>query len=199
MDAQERDSVGWYIRRARTDLGLSQEELARRIGSKREYVSQIESGSPKWPGKYIDRLAEALDVSVESLEVAAGRRMSPTARAAQEWAASATTEEEAEALQLAGLVLLYATQTIRKGKGSEGEASERTRRQRAERHIHDLADKLGVDIEIQETEGGLQIKLNSDSKTFSAALDQMVKMGRMIGHQRGGEGGSDEKAEQVET
>lgn len=70
---QVRDNVGWMVRERRVALDLSQTELARRLGMKREYLSQIESGKPKWPQKYIPGLARELGISPTALAQAAGK------------------------------------------------------------------------------------------------------------------------------
>ncbi|MDP9355972.1 MAG: helix-turn-helix transcriptional regulator [Chloroflexota bacterium] len=67
------NGLGDLIRRRREELNLTQEELARRIGSTRPYISQIESGTRKWPRRYVSALAEALDLSEQQMEAAAGR------------------------------------------------------------------------------------------------------------------------------
>lgn len=55
------------VRIRRTELGLSQEELARRMGySSRTSINKIENGRP-CSQKIIARLAKALDVSVSFL------------------------------------------------------------------------------------------------------------------------------------
>jgi len=70
---QLRDNVGWLVRERRVALGMSQEELARRLGMKREYLSQIETGKPKWPQKYIPALSVELAIPEVELALAAGK------------------------------------------------------------------------------------------------------------------------------
>jgi transcriptional regulator with XRE-family HTH domain len=52
---------------------MTQDELSELIEAPRGYVSQIETGTKKWPRSYIGKLAKALDVTEEVLKVAAGR------------------------------------------------------------------------------------------------------------------------------
>jgi len=77
MPEESRANVGWLVKERRKEMGLSQEELARRLGMKREYLSQIESGKPKWPQKYIGDIARELGVSPISLALAAGKIEKP--------------------------------------------------------------------------------------------------------------------------
>lgn len=51
--------------RARVDAGLTQGELADRIGTKQSAISRLENGSALPSFKMLLRLAEALDVSFE--------------------------------------------------------------------------------------------------------------------------------------
>lgn len=67
------NGLGGLIRRRREELRLTQEELARRIGSTRAYVSQIEGGTRKWSRRYVPALADALSLSEQEMEDAAGR------------------------------------------------------------------------------------------------------------------------------
>lgn len=73
MTTKNRDNVGWFIRSRREEKGLSQTELAKELGMKREYLAQIEAGKPKWPQKYIAKIAEVLDIPEQRLAVAAGK------------------------------------------------------------------------------------------------------------------------------
>jgi transcriptional regulator with XRE-family HTH domain len=61
-----------FVRRRRGDLGLTQKELADRMGVIPARVSQIETGDPKWPQTLVPVLAEALGVSQVELALAAG-------------------------------------------------------------------------------------------------------------------------------
>jgi transcriptional regulator with XRE-family HTH domain len=56
--------IGWNFKRLRSNLGLSQEELALRLGTiDQAYISQLEAGERNPTGRTIFRLAEALGVS----------------------------------------------------------------------------------------------------------------------------------------
>ena len=56
--------IGWNFKRLRLNLGLSQEELALRLGTiDQAYISQLEAGERNPTGRTIFRLAEALGVS----------------------------------------------------------------------------------------------------------------------------------------
>ncbi|MDP9471539.1 MAG: helix-turn-helix transcriptional regulator [Chloroflexota bacterium] len=67
------NGLGGLIRRRREELKLTQEELARRIGSTRASASQIEGGTRKWPRRYVSALSDALDLSEQEMEDGAGR------------------------------------------------------------------------------------------------------------------------------
>jgi len=53
------------VRRARQDLGLTQSELARRVGVTKQHISQIESPNANIRMDTLDRIAEALALDVE--------------------------------------------------------------------------------------------------------------------------------------
>ncbi len=65
-------NLGAFIKQRRAELGLSQRELAKRIGISSGYMSQIESGVRKWPQKYITAIAKELDVTEYTLAREAG-------------------------------------------------------------------------------------------------------------------------------
>ena len=70
-----KDILGAAIKRERSLLGLSQEELARRSGLHRTYVSDLERGTRNPSIESIDKLARALHISVLKLfEVAGNER-----------------------------------------------------------------------------------------------------------------------------
>lgn len=58
---------GKAIRRRRRELDLSQEDLAERAGLHRNYVSGIETGTRNPSLKNIEKLANALEISMASL------------------------------------------------------------------------------------------------------------------------------------
>jgi len=59
--------LGTAIRTKRNDLGISQEELADRAGLHRTYISDIERGARNLSLESIDKLAQALHISIASL------------------------------------------------------------------------------------------------------------------------------------
>src|SRR5271168_1205243 len=59
--------LGTAIRNKRNELGFSQEELADRAGLHRTYISDIERGARNLSLESIDKLAQALKVSIGSL------------------------------------------------------------------------------------------------------------------------------------
>jgi transcriptional regulator with XRE-family HTH domain len=59
--------LGAAIRRERSNLGISQGELAERAGLHRTYVSDLERGSRNPSIDSIEKLARALHVSVAAL------------------------------------------------------------------------------------------------------------------------------------
>lgn len=69
------DALGRLVRRRRADLGLTQEELAERVGGNmtQSDVSQIERGAVRRPGRdRLARLALALRVPLGDLVAASG-------------------------------------------------------------------------------------------------------------------------------
>jgi len=64
--------LGAAIRYERSVLGISQEELAHRSGLHRTYVSDLERGSRNPSIESIEKLAQALQVSVAELFERAG-------------------------------------------------------------------------------------------------------------------------------
>ena len=64
--------LGTAIRNKRNQLGYSQEELADRAGLHRTYISDIERGARNLSLESIDKLAQALKVSIGSLFISAG-------------------------------------------------------------------------------------------------------------------------------
>lgn len=67
------ERLGASVRRLRSSLGISQEELAERANLHRTYIAGIEGGARNLTLKSIDRLARALQVSVASLLVDVSR------------------------------------------------------------------------------------------------------------------------------
>jgi transcriptional regulator with XRE-family HTH domain len=68
------------VLRLRSDLGLSQDDLAERAGVSRGWVSRVEIGDIKRPDPdVLDRVAAALGVSTANLRAAAGYKEASTA------------------------------------------------------------------------------------------------------------------------
>ena len=65
-------SFGRTVRSKRAALGLSQEDLAARAGLHRTYISDVERGTRNISLENIEKLAEALDLSVSRLFAHAG-------------------------------------------------------------------------------------------------------------------------------
>jgi CheY-like chemotaxis protein len=61
------ERLGASVRRLRSHLGISQEELAERADLHRTYIAGIEGGARNLTLKSIDRLARALQVSIAAL------------------------------------------------------------------------------------------------------------------------------------
>jgi transcriptional regulator with XRE-family HTH domain len=62
-----RTLLAWNLRTLRTATGLSQERLAVDAGVDRAWVSELERGQGNTSIDLLDRLAEALDVSIGDL------------------------------------------------------------------------------------------------------------------------------------
>lgn len=58
---------GDAVRKRRLRLGISQEELSYRSGLHRTYISSVERGKRNVSLRNIEKIAEALEVSIQSL------------------------------------------------------------------------------------------------------------------------------------
>ncbi len=72
-----KSQLGTAIRNKRNQLGFSQEQLADRAGLHRTYISDIERGARNLSLESIDKLAQALKVSIGALFHGAGDFVSP--------------------------------------------------------------------------------------------------------------------------
>ncbi len=66
------EGLGEFVKKRRSELGLSQRRLAKQAGMSASYLSQIEKGATTWPKKYIAALARELRVGEDELAIAAG-------------------------------------------------------------------------------------------------------------------------------
>jgi len=67
MKSNINEEVGFNIRRIREERGLSQEELATLAGLHRAYIGQIERGEKNIGLKNLEKIANALNVSIKFL------------------------------------------------------------------------------------------------------------------------------------
>jgi len=68
MDENQDDNLGQKIRKLRKELGLSQDELARKADIPYTTLTKIEIGVIKNPSfKAVSKIAEALDVNLDDL------------------------------------------------------------------------------------------------------------------------------------
>lgn len=65
MEIKER--FGKAVREQRTAKGISQEELAMRIGADQAYISRIEAGQMNVTLETVEQIAKALDLHVNLL------------------------------------------------------------------------------------------------------------------------------------
>ena len=67
MKSNINEEVGFNIRKIREESDLSQEELATLAGLHRAYVGQIERGEKNIGLKNLEKIAKALNVSIQVL------------------------------------------------------------------------------------------------------------------------------------
>lgn len=60
-------NIGRRIREVRRELGLSQEELAEKIGLNRSYLSLVENGRSSPTFEFIERVSRGLGIDIRSL------------------------------------------------------------------------------------------------------------------------------------
>ena len=58
---------GDAVRKARMKMGISQEELSHRAGLHRTYISSVERGQRNVSLRNIEKIANALEVTIQSL------------------------------------------------------------------------------------------------------------------------------------
>ena len=61
------EKFGKRVKKARNDMGVSQEELAHRADSNRTYISDVERGTRNPSIEVVERIAKALNVTIGSL------------------------------------------------------------------------------------------------------------------------------------
>ncbi len=59
---KRKNTVGENLRKIRTGMGLTQEEVALRSGLSQGYINQLESGKRMFTQKSLEQIAEALNV-----------------------------------------------------------------------------------------------------------------------------------------
>ena len=64
--------LGSLVRERRLRLGWTQADLADRVSTSAQHISQIETGARKWPRELIPDLSDALGLSQVDMAVAAG-------------------------------------------------------------------------------------------------------------------------------
>ncbi len=67
MNGDIKEEVGFNIRRMREQRGLSQEKLAALAGLHRAYIGHVERGEKNIGLKNLEKIAEALGVSIRAL------------------------------------------------------------------------------------------------------------------------------------
>lgn len=68
-----KNQLGAFMKKRRSELGITQADLAGRLGVAQGYISMIERGKKAWPETYIEALAKELEVLPSDLAHAAGR------------------------------------------------------------------------------------------------------------------------------
>lgn len=179
MGAEE---LGAYIKQRRQELGISQRQLAKRAGLSASYMAQIEKGSVKWPKKFIDGIAKALDVPVIELALYAGliniEGMEETApplvemeNAARDAAFVASEKAFRDSLESTATFV----ELLRPLESSSNDIAEWI--QRIDSGIRSALEISGLESRIEETgRGWSRIRIVGDaSPRFLEVLDNMRK------------------------
>ncbi|EWT01444.1 XRE family transcriptional regulator [Intrasporangium oryzae NRRL B-24470] len=102
MEVRTVSDLGGALRRARVDAGLTQEELAERVGVGRQWVTLLERGraNPRWENLRVafDVLGVTLHVELSDSAHSAGRP--PSGRASADDASLAGARPEDDVLDL---------------------------------------------------------------------------------------------------
>lgn len=73
LNVRARDSLAGLLKRRREALGLTQAELADRLGMTRPYLSRLERGEYSHPsGRVLAQLARSLNIPIEDLYAITG-------------------------------------------------------------------------------------------------------------------------------
>lgn len=67
IEQQTIEKLGKRIKKLRTDLGLTQEELAQKIESSRLYINHIEQGRKSPSLEILEKISKALKVQIKDL------------------------------------------------------------------------------------------------------------------------------------
>lgn len=99
MEAGRTVKIGERIRALRLDAGMTQEELAQRIGLKKQNISRYENSRVEPNIRTAKRIAEALGVSLEEMAVGVTVAETPiSSELEQSSSAAILTEDEQELL-----------------------------------------------------------------------------------------------------
>ena len=91
--------IGERIRALRLDAGMTQEELAQRIGLKKQNISRYENSRVEPNIRTAKRIAEALGVSLEEMAVGVAVSETPVSSELEQFSSAAIlTEDEQELL-----------------------------------------------------------------------------------------------------
>lgn len=118
-------TIGEKIRAARKERGLTQDELAERIGMNGRHLSRIETGRLSAPKRTLLRIAEGLDIPIEELAAGVASRLSRPALADPELyeqfqAISRMDEEDRKAVKriLAAMIVKQQMEQVLTGRAS---------------------------------------------------------------------------------
>jgi transcriptional regulator with XRE-family HTH domain len=75
------EAIGTSVSKRRVELGMSQEELARKAGVHRTYISDVERGVRNVSILTLERIANAMEIPLGVLFIFGGPQVSATATA----------------------------------------------------------------------------------------------------------------------
>lgn len=118
-------TIGEKIRAVRKERGLTQDELAERIGMNGRHLSRIETGKLIAPKRTLLRIVEALEVSIEEFSEGEPARVSPNSLPDPELyeqfqAVSKMEEEDRKAVKriLAAMIVKQQMEQVLSGRAS---------------------------------------------------------------------------------